>query len=814
MFTVRGFTAAVVVLAAGLSAAAAAPATAPVPGEKLAFDAVHHALASHNIDAASASADRAEIERAVHLVRTLPSGRREHVAIALEQVAAFDRRLTAPRALTLFGQLKANDDYFSRHYAPADRTDVVGSDGVVYRYFAGRCLEFHPLADFGALNALVAAQDVAGAEKLADALVARGVYQQGGGIGWEYLFSFGGGQPPWLSGMAQAVAAQAFSRAAGLVTERAVAYMREARAAYHAIRGRLLTRVAAGPWIKLYAFDSTPVLNAQLQAVISLQSYAAAAHDPDASALATRLEQSALEMLPRFDTGYWTYYSLAHDFAPLDYEVYVGQLLTKLASTDSRFAPAAARIPAYVHQPPAFMVANGGLGTLRFWLSKPATVTVVTAAGPAKRASLGGGWHTLFWGEPKRPGVYPISATAVDWAGNRASFQSLPIVRVTAAGKTAPIRSASASAPSPPSALSVGAGIDDPSQAGLARALGLRVVRLTVPWTADETAPDPAVVAALQQLRAGTSVIAELTPDVLPVDDAGRAALAEFAAALAQQVPAVHELVLAPAPTTDTAPDYAAAFEAIRSSVQTVSPTVALGAAIDGSQAPKAVVAALGQALAGAPVDVIAFRPAPAAASGEWTTANVSQLVTAVQQSFAAVPPVLLDGVAATSAATYADTITSAACNPSVDGVVLDRLLDAPDDPIGLYNSGGAAKPGAATVAKAAGPAQRGIVVCPGLGVPASASTLTFPTTLDPASPVSLVLGCTRDCLYLVTLEGSDGRPVVARRGSLRGGMPPVNVTLPQAKLKPGTYSLDVRLVNQVNPGLVTEQASPPLSAG
>ena len=810
MFTVRGFTAAVVVLAVGLLSAAAAPAAAPVPGEKVAFDAVRHALASHRIDATSAAADRAEIARAAHLVRTLPSGRREHVAIALEQVAAFDHRLTAPRALTLFGQLKANDDYFSKHYAPADKTDVVGADGVVYRYFAGRCLEFHPLADFGALNSLVAAQDVAGTERLADALVARGVYQHGGGIGWEYLFSFGGGTPPWLSGMAQAVAAQAFARAAGLVTDRATAYLREARAAYRVIPGRLLTRVAAGPWIRLYAFDATPVLNAQLQAVLSLQSYATTVHDAGAAALATHMQQSALEMLPRFDTGYWTYYSLAHDPAPLDYEQYVGQLLAKLASADSRFAPAAARIGAYVHQPPAFMVANGGLGTLRFWLSKPASVTVVTAAGPAKHAGFAGGWHTLAWGEPSRPGVYPIRATAVDWAGNRASFQSLPIVRVTAAGKTTPARAASASpAPAPP-AFTVGAGIDDPSQAGLARSLGMRVVRLTVPWTADESAPDPATVAALQQLRAGTSLVVELVPDALPVDDAGRAVLAQFATSLAQQLPMLRELVLEPAPSVATAPDYAAALEAIRPAVQAVAPTLAVGAAIDGTQTPKAVVGAL----TGTPVDVIAFRPAPVAASGQWTAANVPQLVAALQQSWSTVPPVVLDGLASTSGSAYAAAITSAACNPSIAGVVLDRLLDSPDDPVGLYDGNGAAKPAAATVAKAIAPAQRGIVVCPGLAVPASASTLTFPDALDPSTAASVVLGCTRDCLYLVTLDAANGRPVVARRGALRGGMPPVTVTLPQAKLKPGTYSLGVRLVNQVNPGPVTEQTSQPLSVG
>jgi hypothetical protein len=114
--------------------------------------------------------------------------------------------LTLPRTLALVGQLKANDDYFAKHYAPADKTDITDDDGLVYRYFAGRCLEFHPLANMGALNAHIAAGDIAGTRALADALILRGVYQHGGGIGFEYLFPFGGGRTPWLSGMAQAVA--------------------------------------------------------------------------------------------------------------------------------------------------------------------------------------------------------------------------------------------------------------------------------------------------------------------------------------------------------------------------------------------------------------------------------------------------------------------------------------------------------------------------------------------------------------------------------------------------------------------------------
>ena len=261
-------------LTAALAVVGAAPATTPVPGQVGALKAIRVALAAGRIDGATANAGRAEIARAAHLVRTLPSGRREHVAVALEELAAFSGRLTAPRALALIGQLEANDDYFAKHYAPGPKTDITDADGLVYRYFPGRCLEFHPLANFGALNAHVAANDAAGAQRLADALIARGVYQQGGGIAWEYFFDYSGGRAPWLSGMAQAVAAQAFARTAALVPDQETALMREARAAYRAIPSHLLTSVAAGPWIRLYSFQSLRVLNAQLQAVISLESYA------------------------------------------------------------------------------------------------------------------------------------------------------------------------------------------------------------------------------------------------------------------------------------------------------------------------------------------------------------------------------------------------------------------------------------------------------------------------------------------------------------------------------------------------------------
>ncbi len=771
-------------LTAALAVVGAAPATTPVPAQAGALKAIRLALAAGRIDGATANAGRTEIARAAHLVRTLPSGRREHVDVALGELAAFTGRLTEPRALALIGQLQVNDDYFAKHYAPAPKTDVTDADGVVYRYFPGRCLEFHPLAEFGALNARVAANDVTGAQRLADALIARGVYQPGGGIGWEYLFDYSGGRAPWLSGMAQAVAAQAFARTAALVPDEETTLMREARAAYRVIPGRLLTSVAAGPWIRLYSFQSLRVLNAQLQAVLSLQSYATAAEDPDAAALAARMQRAAAATLPSFDTGYWTYYSLPHEPSPLDYQQYVVQLLKRLAPADPRFADAATRIGSYEHQPPAFRIANASLGALRFWLSKPATVQVNTAAGPTKRLALGDGWHTLAWPEPKRPGLYPVHVTAVDWASNRASFNALPIVRATSAGTATAGRRTAASSKAAATAFAVGAALDDPSQGATLLKLGLRLARIGVTWPSGATAPDPSVGAALQRLPAGLGTVLELTASPLPVDDPGRTALAQYATALAQQTPGLQALVLAPAPTAATATSYALAFDQIRAAIQAVPPTVEVGIRLDGALTPKATLTALGAITP----DVVAFHPAPAAGKGLWTTAELPQLQAALATMSATPPPVVLDGPPAPSAA----LISSLACGAQVAGVLLDQLSQATP-----------------AVAAAATAAQRGALVCPGAATEVQPTGLAYPTVA--AAPMAVQFGCTADCLYLVTLDAPDGRPVVARRGALRGGAAPATITLPTAKLGAGPYRVSVRLVASVNPGPMTTLESPTL---
>ena len=843
--SVRGLTGLLFALAALLVVTGAAAGPPPVPGERAALAALKHAVAAGRLSPSAAKADRGEIAHAVHLARVLASGQRVHVEVALEQVGALGRSLTSPRAAAVFGQLRANDDYFAHRGPPRNGTDITDADGVVYRYFPGRCFEFHPLANVSELNARVAAKDVAGTERLAAALAARAVSRRGGGIVWEYYFPFGA-RTPWVSGMAQAVGAQAFARAASLVPEESAAFLHEATAAFRAVP-RLTTKVAAGPWIRLYSFSANPVLNAQLQSVLSLQTYATATGDTAASSLATRMEQAAAATISRFDTGYWTYYSLAGNPSPLSYAKYVVQLLRKLAPADPRFAHAADHFAAYLQQAPAFKLATAPVGSLRFWLSKPAYVSASTPAGPSVRLSLGAGWHTLRWGAPKRGGFYPISVTAVDYAGNRASFATLPIVSVPNSGnRLASARRSAGTAPSSGApAFAAGIGIDDASQAALAGPLGFGLVRMTVAWQPGQTEPDPGTVASLQALPAGTQLVLDLNAAELPGDDAGRAALAQYAASLARQTQSLHDFVLAPAPSLTTAPAYADALAAVRVAVVAVRTDVGVGPAFDGSATPQRTALALAQELVhdGARADFVAFRPAPVSSGGAWTAADVDRLETALAKGLGTAPLVLLDAAAtpatvppselgaytggpppvddalspAAQASTYAAAIGDASCSPGVSGVLLDRLVDigaAPEPATGLYYASGDAKPAAAAVKTAIRSVARGAVVCPGVVARVTPTTLTFPTELSSSSAASVALGCNRDCLYLVTLDRANGQPVVASRGSLNGGDPARTITLPKRTLRPGGYRLDVRLVSRVNPGAVTGQRSALLTVG
>jgi hypothetical protein len=305
--------------------------------------------------------------------------------------------------------------------------------GVVYRTSWSGGRYFHPLASFGNLNRAVTAGERRRADRLATALLARGTKEHGRMV-WRY-HARRDGPATWESGLAQAVAAQALARAGR---------MDAARRAFRAIPGRLLMNLPEGPWIKLYGYSDIVVLNAQLQATLSIADYGRLAHDARAKQLARSMRRAALLLLPRFDTGGWSRYSLGGGDSPLSYHEYVTSLLWKFARRTHgwRWRVYASRFRSYRFLPPRIRAggrvqsfypvpADGyqDTATVTFWLSKPATVTF-RVAGQTWRQRFDRGWERYSLSpRPLPPGLHAVVASATDRFGNTA-WRRLQPVRV------------------------------------------------------------------------------------------------------------------------------------------------------------------------------------------------------------------------------------------------------------------------------------------------------------------------------------------------------------------------------------------------
>jgi D-glucuronyl C5-epimerase C-terminus len=406
---------------------------------KLARRGIAHALAHHWLKPPDAARYRRDVAWAVRDESRLPPLRGRVISSQLAQLTTLWDSYTSPRALALFTQLEQNLGYFEKHRIPSGRVDVSGPDGVVYRWFPGQGLEFHPLASFSALDNAAAAHDIELTHSLADALVARAI-PRGRRLIWEYSFRYGIGYPPWASGMAEALAAQALARAGSLIGDPGLT---AASARAFAAVPPLLMQTPAGPWIRLYGFNHETVLNAQLQAALSLGEYGETAGDAAATALAGRLAATAKALLPRFDTGDWSLYELRGPHAPLEYERYVTTLLARLAARtqDPFWSDAAERFQHYLEAPEVTegtapptlypQPQDGWLdaASIPITISQRSTLTVAVA-GQLRTYRLGRGTHVLTWTPPPSlaPGTYPVTVSAISYVGRRSTVRLAPVV--------------------------------------------------------------------------------------------------------------------------------------------------------------------------------------------------------------------------------------------------------------------------------------------------------------------------------------------------------------------------------------------------
>ena len=208
------------------------------------------------------------------------------------------------------------------------KADRMSPSGLVFRYYGGAGWHFQPLLSFAHLNKLVSAGRAPAAQRLVDALLAHGE-RQGTALYWSYDFPYQDGSAPWRSGFVQAIAAQSLARASRLLGRPSL--LRPARAALRGLRHGLLLHVGGGRWIREYGFSRQVILNAQLESLLSLGSYAGLVTTPESTRLVRSLYRATVRLLPRFDLGCHSRYQLGGRAANLHYQRYHVALLRQLA---------------------------------------------------------------------------------------------------------------------------------------------------------------------------------------------------------------------------------------------------------------------------------------------------------------------------------------------------------------------------------------------------------------------------------------------------------------------------------------------------
>jgi D-glucuronyl C5-epimerase-like protein len=415
-----------VALAVLLSTPARAATTVPA-----ALDAL---LASGAIDQANHDAWVESFDDAKKTLRKLHGTRRRQLGAVLDNTRAMAAAglLTAPRAPLAFMTLQRNRAWWAggRLLRYGERVSFEGSQ-LVWQYYPGQGIQVQWLGTFGRANGLWQAKtrDVELRALLDEA--ARLAVPRAGGIAWESMFSFDGGHPPWVSGLTQGTAIQAYSRAA--VRLQLPPYFEIARAALGVFRTpppegvRVATPV--GAYYVQYSFAAgLHILNGFVQALNGLYDFGALANDAEGRALFAAGEAQARVEVPAFDTGAWSLYQPGRE-SDLGYHELLRDFLRGLCARvpdPAIYCTEADKFTAYLRQPPVLALKSTTArlrkpSKVTFTVNKVSTVsvTLLRAGKPVFSASarFGYGRHSFAY-RPRRSGALAVRLRAVDLAGN------------------------------------------------------------------------------------------------------------------------------------------------------------------------------------------------------------------------------------------------------------------------------------------------------------------------------------------------------------------------------------------------------------
>jgi hypothetical protein len=421
---------------------------------------LHADYAKKALTAKEYSSYKGIYDKAVSTARRLSGTRRANlqgVIFALDRIAR-EGSLTVSRMHALFFQLDHNTRfwpstrlprippptpspcrYFAKKGGFVTPVRYVFDDSpLIFEYYPGNGLQLQALANWGKVNALAGAcLGVYGPnvpcepDKLktyVDAMVAIGS-NRSGFTTWEYWFPFGGGSPPWTSGLTQGTAITALVRSSIVLKD--PQYLDVAKSAVKAFTtpapAGVLTHAFGGDWYAEYSFaPGTFILNGFIQALNGIWDLYAATKSSSVRAIFTRGSRAAKHALHNYDTGAWSLYTLHGQEDDLNYHRLVRDFLQGLCdrTKDRVYCTYATRFTAYLHEHEKLRYVGPGSGRvghalpLAFRLSKISCVTVKVRHGArtvySSRVLESHGTHSFSW-VPRSAGTYSVEFTAYDY---------------------------------------------------------------------------------------------------------------------------------------------------------------------------------------------------------------------------------------------------------------------------------------------------------------------------------------------------------------------------------------------------------------
>jgi hypothetical protein len=385
------------------------------------------------VDQADTASYRAALTEEKHLRGT----RRTELSAVTETMhdIAAAGQLTASRLPALFATLAANRQWWASGplLSYGQRVEIAGSQ-LVWEYYPGQGIQLQVLGTFSKADALytAGAASYPEMEQVLAQMIPLGA-QRGGGLTWEYYFSFDGGSPPWTSAMSQATALEALARAYQATND--PNYLNMATRALPIFSKPAPTGVNVptplGTRFLQYTFaPKLSIINAFLQTLIGLYDFGQVSGNPTAKRLFAQGNAEAQAEVPQFDTGAWSLYQPGVE-DPLDYHELVTGFLQQLCTRTAApvYCTTAQHFTSYLTTPPVLTQLTTQAKTrhpfaLRFRLSKISHVGVVVTRGASTAlytsASFGYGVDHFTVPALKTPGTYSVTLNGTDLAGNTA----------------------------------------------------------------------------------------------------------------------------------------------------------------------------------------------------------------------------------------------------------------------------------------------------------------------------------------------------------------------------------------------------------